>query len=152
MESYPQIFDWLQLQDMNVVIIIALMVLVAGITIISMLLIIILEKTSAIGLLKALGASNGLVRSIFLKRSLNILFLGMLIGNVLGVGLSLIQKYTDIITLSPESYYLSSVPIELNVWYIILLNGGTMLLWIVMLIVPTMMINSINPSKSIRFE
>ena len=76
----------------------------------------------------------------------------MLIGNVLGVGLSLIQKYTDIITLSPESYYLSSVPIELNVWYIILLNGGTMLLWIVMLIVPTMMINSINPSKSIRFE
>ena len=152
MESYPQIFDWLQLQDMNVVIIIALMVLVAGITIISMLLIIILEKTSAIGLLKALGASNGLVRSIFLKRSLNILLLGMLIGNVLGVGLSLIQKYTDIITLSPESYYLSSVPIELNVWYIILLNGGTMLLWIVMLIVPTMMINSINPSKSIRFE
>ena len=152
MESYPQIFDWLQLQDMNVVIIIALMVLVAGITIISMLLIIILEKTSAIGLLKALGASNGLVRSIFLKRSLNILLLGMLIGNVLGVGLSLIQKYTDIITLSPESYYLSSVPIELDVWYIILLNGGTMLLWIVMLIVPTMMINSINPSKSIRFE
>lgn len=152
MESYPQIFDWLQLQDMNVVIIIALMVLVAGITIISMLLIIILEKTSAIGLLKAFGASNGLVRSIFLKRSLNILLLGMLIGNVLGVGLSLIQKYTDIITLSPESYYLSSVPIELNVWYIILLNGGTMLLWIVMLIVPTMMINSINPSKSIRFE
>ena len=137
---------------MNVVIIIALMVLVAGITIISMLLIIILEKTSAIGLLKALGASKGLVRSIFLKRSLNILLLGMLIGNVLGVGLSLIQKYTDIITLSPESYYLSSVPIELNVWYIILLNGGTMLLWIVMLIVPTMMINSINPSKSIRFE
>ena len=129
-----------------------MMVLVAGITIISMLLIIILEKTSAIGLLKALGASNGLVRSIFLKRSLNILLLGMLIGNVLGVGLSLIQKYTDIITLSPESYYLSSVPIELNVWYIILLNGGTMLLWIVMLIVPTMMINSINPSKSIRFE
>ncbi|MGN0033337.1 MAG: ABC transporter permease [Candidatus Limimorpha sp.] len=152
MESYPQIFDWLQLQDMNVAIIITLMVLVAGIAIISMLLIIILEKTSAIGLLKAMGASNGLVRSIFLRRSLNILFLGMLFGNMLGVGLCLIQKYTNIITLSPESYYLSSVPIELNVWHLLILNAGITVLWIVMLLIPTMMINSINPSKSIRFE
>ena len=122
MESYPQIFDWLELQDMNVVIIIVLMLLVAGITIISMLLIIILERTSTIGLLKAMGASNGLIRSIFLRRSCRILLIGMAIGNVVGIGLCLIQRFTNVISLSPESYYLSAVPIELNIWHIIALN------------------------------
>ena len=152
METYPQIFDWLELQDMNVVIIIVLMLLVAGITIISMLLIIILERTSTIGLLKSMGASNGLIRSIFLKRSCRILIIGMAIGNVIGIGLCLIQKYTNLITLSPESYYLSAVPIELNIWNILALNAGTMILWVLMLLLPTMLINNIRPSKSIRFE
>ncbi|MCQ2319425.1 MAG: ABC transporter permease [Bacteroidales bacterium] len=152
MESYPQIFDWLELQDMNVVIIIALMLLVAGITIISMLLIIILEKTSTIGLLKSMGASNQLVRRIFLKRSCRILLIGMLIGNVAGIGICLIQKTTNIISLSLESYYLSSVPIELNWTYFAMLDIGTFLVWIVMLLIPTMLINNIRPSKSIRFE
>lgn len=152
MDSYPQIFDWLELQDMNVVIIIVLMLLVAGITIISMLLIIILEKTSTIGLLKSMGASNGLIRSIFLKRSGKILLIGMLIGNVFGIGICLLQKYTGLVSLSPESYYLSAVPIEMNVWYILALNVGTMLLWIAMMLLPTMLINNIRPSKSIRFE
>ena len=152
METYPQIFDWLELQDMNVVIIIVLMLLVAGITIISMLLIIILERTSTIGLLKAMGANNGLIRIIFLKRSLRILLIGMAIGNVFGIGLCLIQKFTNLISLSPESYYLSAVPIELNIWHIVLLNAGTMALWIVMMLLPTMLINNITPSKSIRFE
>ena len=152
METYPQIFDWLELQDMNVVIIIVLMLLVAGITIISMLLIIILERTSTIGLLKSMGASNGLIRSIFLKRSCRILLIGMAIGNVVGIGLCLIQKFTNLITLSPESYYLSAVPIELNIWNILALNAGTMILWVLMLLLPTMLINNIRPSKSIRFE
>ena len=152
MDSYPQIFDWLELQDMNVVMIIGLMLLVAGITIISMLLIIILERTSTIGLLKAMGAINGLIRRIFLKRSIRILLIGMIIGNVIGIGLCLIQQYTNLISLSPESYYLSAVPIELNVWYIIALNIGTMILWVLMLLLPTVLINSIRPSKSIRFE
>lgn len=152
MDSYPQIFDWLELQDMNVVIIIVLMLLVAGITIISMLLIIILERTSTIGLLKAMGASNALIRSIFLKRSCRILLIGMAIGNVLGIGLCLIQKFTNIIALSPESYYLSAVPIELNIWHILALNVGTMILWVLMLLLPTMLINNVRPSKSIRFE
>lgn len=152
METYPQIFDWLALQDMNVVIIIALMLLVAGITIISMLLIIILERTSTIGLLKAMGASNGIIRSIFLKRSCRILLIGMVIGNVIGIGLCLIQKYTNLISLSPESYYLSAVPIELNIWHILALNVGTMILWVLMLLLPTMLINNVRPSKSIRFE
>ena len=152
METYPHIFDWLELQDMNVVIIIVLLLLVAGITIISMLLIIILERTSTIGLLKAMGASNGLIRSIFLKRSFRILLIGMIIGNVIGLGLCLIQQYTNCIALSPEAYYLSAVPIELNIWYILLLNAGTMALWVLMLLLPTMLINNIRPSKSIRFE
>ncbi len=152
MESYPNIFDWLELQDMNVVIIIALMLLVAGITIISMLLIIILERTSTIGLLKAMGASNGLIRSIFLKRSCRILLIGMIIGNIIGIGLCLVQQHFNIITLSPESYYLSAVPIELNIWYILALNVGTLILWILMLLLPTMLINNVRPSKSIRFE
>lgn len=151
-ETYPQIFDWLDLQDMNVVIIIALMVLVAGITIISMLLIIILEKTSTVGLLKAMGADNGLIRSIFLKKSCRLLLLGMLIGNAFGIGLCLFQKYTNFIKLPPESYYLSSVPIELNVYYILILNITVILLWILMLLLPTVLINNIRPSKSIRFN
>ena len=152
METYPHIFDWLDLQDMNVVIIIVLMLLVAGITIISMLLIIILERTSTIGLLKAMGAGNGLIRSIFLRRSCRILLIGMLIGNVVGIGLCLIQSHFNVISLSPESYYLSSVPIELNLWYILALNLGTMVLWVLMLLLPTMLINNVRPSKSIRFE
>ena len=152
METYPHIFDWLELQDMNVIIIIALMLLVAGITIISMLLIIILERTSTIGLLKAMGASNGLIRSIFLKRSCRILLIGMVIGNVIGLGLCLIQSHYNIISLSPESYYLSAVPIELNPWHILMLNVGTFVLWVLMLLLPTMLINNVRPSKSIRFE
>lgn len=151
-DLYPQIYDWLELQDMNVVIIIVLMLLVAGITIISMLLIIVLERTSTIGILKSMGANNAFIRRIFLQRSQRILLIGMLLGNIFGIGLCLIQKYTEIIKLSPESYYLSSVPIELNWTYILLLNIGTFILWVLMMSIPTMIINNIKPSKSIRFE
>lgn len=151
-ELYPQIFDWLDLQDMNVFIIIVLMLLVAGITIISMLLIIVLERTSTIGILKSFGASNSFIRKVFLQRSRRILLIGMLFGNIFGIGLCLIQKYTEIIKLSPESYYLSSVPIELNISYVLMLNLGTFILWVLMMLIPTMVVNNINPSKSIRFE
>ena len=151
-DLYPQIYDWLELQDMNVVIIIVLMLLVAGITIISMLLIIVLERTSTIGILKSMGANNVFIRRIFLQRSQRILLIGMLLGNIFGIGLCLVQKYTEIIKLSPESYYLSSVPIEINWLYVLLLNLGTFVLWVLMMSIPTMIINNIKPSKSIRFE
>ena len=151
-DLYPQIYDWLELQDMNVLIIIVLMLLVAGITIISMLLIIVLERTSTIGILKSMGANNAFIRRIFLQRSQRILLIGMLFGNIIGIGLCLIQKYTEIIKLSPESYYLSSVPIEINFNYVFLLNIGTFVLWVLMMSIPTMIINNIKPSKSIRFE
>ena len=151
-ESNPQIFDWLALLDTNVWLILGLMFLVAGITVISMLLIIIIEKTSTIGLLKAMGASNGFVRKVFLRRSVRILLLGMFIGNIIGIGFCLLQQYTGLISLNPETYYLSAVPIELRWTTVIVLNVVCFALWILMLLIPTGIINRIRPSKSIRFE
>ena len=151
-ESNPQIFDWLDLLDTNVWLIMALMLLVAGITVVSMLLIIIIERTSTIGLLKAMGASNKFVRQVFLRRSLRILFTGMLIGNVIGLGFCFLQQYTGLIKLNAETYYLSSVPIELHLSAVLFINLGTFLLWVLMLLIPTSVINRTSPTKSIRFE
>lgn len=151
-ESNPQIFDWLDLLDTNVWLILALMFLVAGITVISMLLIIIIEKTSTIGLLKAMGASDSFVRKVFLQRSIRILLIGMLIGNVIGLGFCFLQQYTGFIHLNPATYYLSSVPIELPFTTVLMLNAATFALWILMLLIPTSIINRIRPSRSIRFE
>lgn len=151
-DSNPQIFDWLDLLDTNVWLILTLMFLVAGITMISMLLIIIIEKTSTIGLLKAMGATNRFVRRVFLYRSLRILIIGMLIGNFVGLGFCLLQYYTGLIHLNPETYYLSSVPVELHWVTVLLVNGAALALWMLMLLIPTSIINRIRPSKAIRFE
>ena len=151
-QSNPQIFDWLDLLDTNVWLIMALMLLVAGITVISMLLIIIIERTSTIGLLKAMGASNKFVREVFLRRSLRILLIGMLIGNVIGLGFCFLQQYTGFIKLDAATYYLSAVPIELHFSTVVFINLGTFLLWVLMLLIPTSVINRISPTKSIRFE
>lgn len=152
MQSYPYIFDWLDLLDANVVIIIALILIVSGISIISMLLIIILERTSTIGLLKALGADNSLIRKIFLYRSAKLLLIGLGIGDVFGLLVCFLQKHFAIISLNPADYYLSSVPIELGLGTFVFLNVGTVILWFAMLFIPTILINKIVPSKSIRFE
>jgi lipoprotein-releasing system permease protein len=151
-ESYPQIFDWLDLQDINVIIIIVLMVLVSGITMLGTLLIIILERTSMVGLLKALGASNSLIRNIFHSLSLSILLRGIIFGNLFGIGFCLIQSYFGILKLPSESYYLSEVPIYISVYQVLLINVGTLILWAVMLYIPVTVINKINPSKAIRYE
>ena len=151
-DSNPQIFDWLELLDTNVWLILALMFLVAGITVISMLLILIIEKTSTIGLLKAMGASDLFVRRVFLHRSIRVLLIGMLIGNAIGLGFCLLQRTSGFIHLNPETYYLSSVPIELHLGTVLILNASTFLLWMLMLLIPTAIINRIRPSKSIRFE
>ena len=151
-QSNPQIFDWLDLLDTNVWLIMALMLLVAGITVISMLLIIIIERTSTIGLLKAMGANNKFVRQVFLLRSLRILLIGMLIGNVIGVGFCFFQQYTGFIKLDAATYYLSAVPIEMHFTTVLFINLGTFLLWVSMLLIPTSVINRITPTKSIRFE
>jgi lipoprotein-releasing system permease protein len=151
-DSNPQIFDWLDLLDTNVWLILVLMFLVAGITVISMLLIIIIEKTATIGLLKAMGASDRFVRRVFLHRSIRILLIGLLIGNVIGIGFCLLQQQTGFIHLNPEIYYLTAVPIELHWLDVVALNVGTFALWMLMLLIPTAIINRIRPAKSIRFE
>jgi lipoprotein-releasing system permease protein len=151
-ESYPQIFDWLNLQDMNVVIIIVLMVLVSGITIVGTLLILILERTSMIGLLKAFGATNGLIRRIFQSLSFFILIRGLIIGNFIGIGFCLLQSYFGIFKLPAESYYLSEVPVDISLFQILIINAGTLIIWSVILYIPVSVINAIHPSKSIRFE
>lgn len=151
-ESNPQIFDWLDLIDTNVWLIMALMIAVAGITVISMLLIFIIERTSTIGILKAMGASNVFVRKIFLNRSMRILLIGMLIGNAVGLGFCFLQQYTAFLKLPVETYYISAVPIELHPLIVIAINIGTLLLWTMMLLIPTAVINRISPTKAIRFE
>lgn len=150
-ELYPHIFDWLNLQDMNVIIIIILMVLVSGITMISMLLIIILERTSMIGLLKTMGASNQFVRHVFMVHSSRILLIGLALGNLIGISICLVQQSTGIAKLPAESYYLSTVPIDLSLVNILLINAGTLLLWFLMLLIPTSLINRIMPAKAIKF-
>ena len=151
-DSNPQVFDWLDLLDTNVWLILTLMFLVAGITVISMLLILIIERTSTIGLLKAMGASDRFVRRVFIYRSIRILLIGMLIGNIVGLGFCWLQQATGFIHLNPETYYLSSVPIELRWGMMLALNAGAFALWTLMLLIPTAIINGIRPSKSIRFE
>ena len=151
-ENYPQIFSWLDLLDLNVWIILALMVCVAGFTMISGLLIIILERTNMIGVLKALGAKNKTVRHTFLWFAVFIIGKGMLIGNVIGIGLILFQQFTGIIKLDPSTYYVSTVPVELNIPIIILINLVTLLVSVFVLIAPSYLISHIHPAKSMRYE
>jgi len=151
-DIYPQLFDWLSLQDMNVIIILALMVMVAGITMISTLLILILERTGMIGMLKALGAKNLSIRKVFLYNAGYIIGKGLLWGNVVGIALGFIQYKFHVIGLPQESYFMSYVPINLDLFSILLLNAGTILICLCMLIVPSFIITRISPVKAIRFE
>lgn len=150
-ELYPQIFDWLQLQDMNVIIVLTLMVLVAVITMISALLIIILERTNAIGTLKALGYENWNIRKVFLIIAGNIALKGILWGNLAGLVLAFLQKHYGIIKLSQESYYVSVVPVEISFLHLLFLNAGTLIISIIVLLIPSAIISSISPVKAIRF-
>lgn len=149
---YPQIFDWLNFQDMNVLIIITLMLLVAGFNMISGLLILILEKTNMIGILKALGTENKTIRRIFLYQAVYLIAKGLIWGNLIGLGLAMIQMKTGLITLDPTSYYIKTVPVNLDLTHILLLNSGTILAIILMLIVPSQLVSRITPVKAIRYD
>lgn len=151
-EAYPQIFSWLDLLDINVWIILALMVCVAGFTMISGLLIIILERTQMIGTLKALGARNSTVRHTFLWFAAFIIGRGLLFGNIIGIGIVLVQEYSGVVSLDPTSYYVSTAPMELNVPFIVLLNVATLLISLFVLIAPSYLISHIHPAKSMRYE
>jgi lipoprotein-releasing system permease protein len=151
-QMYPQIFDWLALQDMNVVIILSLMIAVSAITMISTLLILILERTSMIGVLKALGLSNRRTRKIFMYHALYILGWGIGIGNLLGFVLCLLQLKFGIIGLPQESYYVSVVPVHLDIFNIFMLNVISVFACYLMLVIPSFIITKINPVKAIRFS
>ena len=148
----PQIFSWLDLLDMNVWIILVLMVSVAGVTMISGLLIIILERTTMIGVLKALGTRNKTIRHIFLWFATFIIGRALLIGNAIALGMALLQQWTGIIKLDPATYYVSTVPVEINIPLLIILNVATLLISLFVLIAPSYLISHIHPAKSMRYE
>lgn len=148
----PMIFNWLSLLDMNVWVIIILMVIVSVFTMISGLLIIILERTNMIGIMKAMGARDFSIRKVFLYLSSFLIGQGMLWGNIIGLLICFIQYRFQLFKLDPATYYLSAVPIDLNPWLIILLNAGTLIVSLLMMIAPSYLVARITPSKSIQFE
>lgn len=151
-EMNPMIFNWLDVLDINVIVILILIFAVAGFTMISGLLIIILERTNMIGILKALGENNTSIRKIFLYISFFLIGKGMLWGNVIGITICLIQSHFRILTLDPSIYYLDAVPIDLNIFSLLLLNIGTLCASMLMMLGPSYLITKIDPAKSIRFE
>ncbi len=151
-EKYPQIFSWLQLLDLNVWIILILMLLVAGINMISGLLVLILERTSMIGILKSLGAQNASIRNIFMIQSGFLISKGLLWGNLIGIGVCLFQQYTHILKLDPSTYYIATVPVNLQIGTILLLNIGTLIITILMMLLPSLIIARISPEKTIKFN
>lgn len=151
-EMNPMIFNWLDVLDVNVVVILILIFAVAGFTMISGLLIIILERTNMIGILKALGENNASIRKIFLYISFFLIGKGMLWGNVIGIAICLIQSHFHVIKLDPSTYYLDAVPIDLSILSLVLLNIGTLCASMLMMLGPSYLITKIDPAKSIRFE
>lgn len=151
-EYYPTIFEWLSLLDVNTEVILVLMMAVAVINMISALLIMILERTNMIGILKALGSSNWSVRKIFLYNATYLIGLGLILGNILGIGLGLIQASTHIFTLDQASYYINFVPVQLEVRDILLLNAGTLFISVLVLLIPSMLVTRISPLKAITFK
>jgi lipoprotein-releasing system permease protein len=151
-EKYSYIFDWLQLFDFNIVVILGVMILVATINMVVALLVLILERTQMIGILKALGANNWSVRKIFLYNALYLIFRGLLWGNGIGIGVLLIQKYFGVIQLNPENYYVNQAPVYFNWGYILALNLLTVTVCFVVLLIPSYLITKISPVKAIRYD
>ena len=151
-DKYASIFEWLDLFDFNIIMIIGIMILVAGINMITALLVLILERTQMIGILKALGSSNWSVRKVFLYNAMYLIGVGLFWGNLIGIGLLLIQKYGKVFKLNPDTYYVNEAPVYLNWDYILILNSGTFLLCLLMLLIPSFIISKISPVKAIRFE
>ncbi|SEP18270.1 lipoprotein-releasing system permease protein [Flavobacterium sp. CF108] len=151
-EKYSYIFDWLQLFDFNIIVILAIMILVATINMVVALLVLILERTQMIGILKALGANNWTVRKVFLYNAFYLIVRGLFWGNLIGITLLLIQQQFGIIHLNPENYYVNQAPVYLNWGYIALLNLLTITVCFVVLLIPSYIITKISPVKAIRFD
>lgn len=151
-EKYFSIFEWLKLFDFNILVILIIMIAVATINMVVALLVLILERTQLIGMLKALGANNWSVRKIFLYNAAHLISRGLLWGNGIAILLLVIQKKFQIIKLNPESYYVSSVPIDINFFYIFFLNLGTILICLLILLIPSYLITKISPIKALKFN
>ena len=151
-EQTPQIFDWLGLQDVNARVILILMLIVGVINMITALLILILERTSLIGILKALGATNWSVRKVFLYSAIYLIIKGLLLGNAIALSFAFLQKNFSLISLDPETYYMNTVPISLDLTHILILNSATLVVCYLVLIIPSVIITKITPIKAIRFE
>ncbi|WP_294274455.1 FtsX-like permease family protein [uncultured Chryseobacterium sp.] len=151
-EKYPQITDWISIFDTNIALIIVIMLIVVVINIIMVLLILIIERTNSIGLLKTLGASNAQIRATFINYTLIIMVPGLLCGNLIGIGLLLLQKFLGIIRLNPENYYVSTVPVDLNPVAIISISLGILLISGLALIIPSYLISKISPVKAIKYN
>lgn len=151
-EKYYYIFEWLKLFDVNILVILIVMIAVSTINMVVALLVLILERTQMIGILKSLGANNWSIRKIFLYNAAYLIGRGLLWGNGIGLTLLLLQKYFGIIKLNPESYYVNEAPVDINLFYLVLLNIGTIVVCLVVLLIPSYIITKITPSKSIRFE
>lgn len=150
--KYASIFEWLDLFDFNILAIIGIMILVAGINMITALLVLILERTQMIGILKAMGSSDSSVRKIFLYNAMYLIGVGLFWGNLIGIGLLLLQKYGKVFPLNPNTYYVSEAPVYLSWDYILIMNAGTFMLCLLMLLVAAILITKISPVKAIRFE
>ena len=151
-DKYSSIFEWLDLFDFNIILIIGIMILVAGINMITALLVLILERTQMIGILKALGSSDWSVRKIFIYNAMYLIAVGMFWGNLIGLGLLVIQQQFKLFPLNPDTYYVTEAPVYLDIGYILALNAGTFILCLLMLLVPSYIIAKISPVKAIRFE
>ena len=151
-EKYYYIFEWLQLFDFNIIVILIVMIAVATINMVVALLVLILERTQMIGILKALGANNWTIRKVFLYNAFYLMTRGLFWGNFIGIGLLLVQKYFGIIQLNPENYYVNEAPVYLNWMYIVALNIGTIAICLLVLLIPSYIITKISPVKAIRFD
>lgn len=151
-QKYYYIFEWLKLFDFNIIVILIVMIVVATINMVVALLVLVLERTQMIGILKSLGANNWTVRKIFLYNALHLILKGLFWGNLIGIGLLLIQKYFGIIKLNPENYYVNQAPVDIDFWKILFLNIGTVTICLLVLLVPSYIITKISPVKAIKFS
>ena len=150
--KFPGIFDWLGLQNINEVVILVLMIIVAIINMVTALMILILERTSMVGVLKAIGEQDWNIRKIFMYYAAYIIGLGLIWGNLIGLTLCMLQKKFEFITLSEEDYYMSVAPIALDVWTVLILNAGTMVITLLFLVLPSYLVTTIQPVKALRFK
>ncbi|HWR94861.1 MAG TPA: FtsX-like permease family protein [Flavobacterium sp.] len=151
-EKFSYIFEWLKLFDFNIITIIIIMIVVATINMAVALLVLILERTQMIGILKSLGANNWTIRKIFLYNAFHIIIRGLFWGNAIGIGFILIQQYFEVVHLNPENYYVNVAPVYINWSYIFMLNIGTILISLLVLLVPSYIVTKISPIKAIKFQ